>query len=167
MPTARDKANRTANAEAHPVAGPGRGASGDELTALLSAISEVLGEMADAEADAAYHIPCAPLEEGLAGMLYRLRQRLLVDVGYCLPEAALIAGSSFDAKARDSHSGCDSLHIALDDILELALASGYPSITWAEIESRFRCFARRLTEDVSVRACTVRESSRIRSAAPK
>jgi len=149
MPTARDKASRMANAQAYPMAGPGRGPDGDELTGLLSAISEVLDEMADAEADAAYRIPCAPLSEGLAVLLHRLRQSFFVDPGNCLQEELVAADPSFADNVSRIHSERDILHTALDDILELVVWSGQPGTSWVEIEARFRCFASRVTEHVA------------------
>ena len=154
-------------AETHPTTGPGKGPDRDELSGLLAAVSNVLDEMADAEADAGCHIPCAPLEEGLSVLLYRLRRNLIVDAGSCLPGEALTAHPSFDGNGKGIHSDRGSLHTALDDILELALSPGQPRITWTEIEARFRYFARRVTEHVAISDGMRRESANTGAAMPK
>ena len=150
--------------------GPGKGVDGDELSGLLAAISNILDEMADAEADAAYHIPCAPcgpLEEGLAVLFYRLRRSLIIDDNSCLPGEALTARLSFDGNGNRIDSDRRSLDTALDDILELALSPGRPSITWAELEVRFRHFASRVTEHAVISDGMRRKSVSPRATTPK
>lgn len=139
-------------AETRPTSSPEKGSEHAELSQLLGDIANVLDEMADAEADAAYRVPCAPcshLSEGLADLLYRLRRRFLVDAGYRLREELLNAETSFADDVIRIHSERDILRTALDDILELAVWSGQPDTSWVEIEARFRCFARRVTEYVA------------------
>ena len=156
-----------ANAQAYPMAGAGRGSDGDELTGLLSAISEVLDEMADAEADAAYRIPCTPLSEGLAVLLHRLRRSFFVDAGDCLQEELLVADPSFVDNVSRIRSERNILHTALDDILELVIWSGQPGTSWMEIEARFRYFASRVTEHVATSDGTRCESAIAGATTPK
>ena len=141
--------------ETYPTDCPGKEPGRDEFSALLSAISDILGEMADSEAEAAYRIPCAPcgpLTEGLADLLNRLRLGLAVHNSRYFSDEAIAAPRSFAGSANPVNSDPADLRAALDDIVELALSSDWPSITWKEIELRFDSFARRVADHVAVSA---------------
>jgi hypothetical protein len=156
--------------ESRPTIDTGKGPEHDELSRLLGDVSDVLEELADAEADAAYRIPCAPcgpLSEGLAMLLYRLRRSFFVDPGDCFQEELLTADPSFADNVNRIRSDRDILNTALDDILELAICSDQPGTSWMEIEARFRYFASRVTEHAVTGDGLRRESASARATTPK
>ena len=164
------EADKMTKLETRPTIGPGKRPEHDELSRLLGDISDVLEELADAEADAAYRIPCAPcgpLSEGLAMLLYRLRLNFFVDPGDCLQEELLTADPSFADNVSRIRSKRHILNTALDDILELAICSGHPGTSWMEIEARFRYFANRVTEHAAISDGMRRESVSDRATTPK
>ena len=157
-------------AKERPTIGSEEGPRDDERLRLLSAIFDVLDEMADAEADAAYHIPCAPcgpLSEGLGVLLYRLRRSFFFDAGHCFPDEFLAADPSSANNVSQVQSERDMLQTALDDILELALSPSQPGMSWTEIDARFRYFAGRLTKYVATSDGIRYESIHTRAAKPQ
>ena len=132
---------------------PDKSPDRDEFPGLLSAISELLGEMADSEVEAAYRIPCAPcspLEEGLAVLLNRLRLGLIVHTSRYFMEEVSAARPSFGENTTPAYSDPAGLCAALDHIVELSLSSDWPSIRWQEIEVRFADFARRVKDHIAI-----------------
>jgi hypothetical protein len=85
--------------------------------------------------------PSGEFSDGIATLLFRLRQELLRD------DLTFAAGGGFAASPDDAseiaglQTGRDLLLTVLDDLVELAVWSSRPVSSWSDIESRFCRFA--------------------------
>ena len=134
----------------------------NELRQLLSSIGQLLSELADCEADAGCRIPDAPvgeLSQGIAGMLFRLRDGLVRDdlLGETERFGERAAGLAWKiSRLREDRK---ALLRALDELLELAVSTSRVS-SWSDIEVRFFNFALSLSEHLARQSETLRRRPR-------
>ena len=116
-----------------------------EVQRLIGCIRDALGELADAEADAACPIPSTSAgvsSDGIVVLLCRLRAELRR--GQSAPTLEpLLPYSAQDRALGVAQSPADrELPLAtLEEIIELAFSSGRRVCGWYDIESRFSRFA--------------------------
>ena len=120
----------------------------NELRQALGSIGQQLSELADCEADAGCRIPDVPhgeLSEGVAGMLFCLRDGLVRDAVLSQDEGSDKCVVGVTRQALRLREDRNVLLTVLDDLVELAISTSRVS-SWSDIEVRFLHFSLSLSE---------------------
>jgi hypothetical protein len=116
-----------------------------QINESMREIEELLGDIAEADADACWQAPAVPIE-AIPDRILQLARRLRLM--FDLEDSQWYVSEDTDAldeteALREQH---DRVLVLLEEVCELAGSSIQPASTWNDVESHFRRFERMLTD---------------------